>query len=32
LKLRWTDRYSGTNYQITTSGAFGGPGVARVRT
>jgi hypothetical protein len=32
LRLRWVDRYSERAYSITTSGATGGPGIARVRT
>jgi hypothetical protein len=32
LRLRWTDRYSGTSYRITTTGPVGGHGIARVRT
>lgn len=32
LRIRWTDRYGGGSYPITTTGATGGPGIARVRT
>jgi hypothetical protein len=31
-RLRWVDRYSAHSYAISTSGATGGPGIARVRT
>jgi hypothetical protein len=32
LKMKWIDQYSGKQYRITTAGAHGGHGIARVKT
>ncbi len=32
VRMRWTDRYSGKSYRVTTTGVVGGRGVARLKT